>query len=98
MLLYPHVGVGKGAKWHSTLLQLAGLVLVGKGLLETAERFGRPMPWVRVLTWWRPNVYKTAKLNMNFKAAVKATAEVSYQVNRKDPPRSSNVWNSLSVT
>jgi len=56
------------------------------------------MPWVRVLTWWRPNVYKTAKLNMNFKAAVKATAEVSYQVNRKDPPRSSNVWNSLSVT
>jgi len=43
-------------------------------------------------------VYKTAKLNMNFKAAVKATAEVSYQVNRKDPPRSSNVWNSLSVT
>jgi hypothetical protein len=86
VLFYRYVDVGKGVKWHSTLLQLAGLVLVGKGLLETADRFGRPMPWVRVVTWWRPNTYKTAKLNMNLTVGIKATPEVSYQVNRKAPP------------
>jgi hypothetical protein len=65
MVTYRHAAnIEDCVRYHATALQLLGLFLVAKGLIDTAKRFGKPTPYERAKAYLKsfgkkPQVHRT---------------------------------------
>lgn len=90
LLAYSHLGpsLEKGIRYHATGVQVMGLLLVAKGLFETARRFGKPAPWQSIANHIRlamPPKIASAHARVSGSARVSASGSVSIKVHRTAP-------------